>query len=406
MNNKKKLLVLGITMNCAGSEKSFISFANTLDYNLFDVTLLLVKKQGELLPQIPPQVNVILLPDQIHADMFLLSKKNAYKTIWKCFIKYNPLIFFEVLPYFVKIILNPKKRADTATRLWCSLLKHFTKLEEEYDIAAAFWGDRTMFYMIECVKAEKKIAWLHFDYENPPRDDKLYGYYFEKCDSVISVSNKINEQLKNKFPSISQKFITIENINNPIFIQSLALQGKNYPDPKYQGKRILTIARICSQKGIDLIVDVLVKLRKDEFEVRWYILGGGDEEEINQIKSSAVEKGVADMLILLGKTENPYPYLLMCDIFVLASRYEGKPITVEEAKILCRPIVVTNYLSANEQLENGELGIITNIDSDSIYRGVASMLSDTKLRDSYKNKLTERYFGNENEINKFYDLVL
>ena len=405
MDKRKKLLIIGIVMNCGGTEKSFLSFAGCLDFREWDVTLLLAKRQGELIAQIPPEINVITLPDPEHADMFLLSKQNAAKTIWKCFGRKNPLVLFEILPYFIKIIFNPKKRADYATRMWCMLLHRFARLEDEYDVAAAYWGDRTMFYMVECVNAKKKIAWLHFDYGNPTRDDLLYGSYFSRCDSVVAVSAEINAQLNQKFPALADKFITIENINNPKFIQSLALQGQSYPDTKYRGLRILTIARICHQKGIDLIIEALVKLRAEEFEFRWYVLGGGEEEEVNQMKAKAVECGVADMLILLGTTVNPYPYLLMCDIYVQASRYEGKPITVEEAKMLCRPIVATNYVSAAEQLEGGELGIIVDIDADSIYRGVARMLSDADLRQSFKNKLMERDFGNKSEINKFYQIA-
>lgn len=405
MKPKKKLLIIGIIMNCAGTEKSFLSFANNLDYTRFDVDLLLVKRTGELYGSIPKEINIIELPDREYADMFLLSGKNAAKTIWNCFCKKNPTLLIEVLPFFLKILLKPEKRAFLATRLWCRLLQKFKPFECEYDIAAAYWGDRTMFYMVDKVKAKKKIAWLHFDYSNPPRDDELYLSYFKQCDSVVTVSEKINESLTLKFPEIADRFITMENINNPKHIWNLALQGDSFPDKAFTGKRLLTIARISEQKGLDFAVEALVMLRKDEVNIRWYIIGGGDKDEVDMLKAKAVDRGVADMLILLGTKQNPYPYMRDCDVYVQPSRYEGKPVTVEEAKMMYKPIVATNYVSASEQLDAGNLGLITDINSEAIYRGIRQMLDDTAFRDGFTLRLSEHDFGNASEIEKFYKMT-
>lgn len=392
-------------MNCGGTEKSFLSFASCLDYTRYDVDLLLVKRTGELYGSIPKEINIIEMPDSQYADMFLLSGKNAMKTIWNCFCKKNPLMLFVVLPYLVKIIVNPKQRADIANRLWCRLLQEFSVLEGEYDIAAAYWGDRTMFYMVDKVKAKKKITWLHFEYGNPPRDDALYYDYFSRCDNVVTVSEKINETLVSKFPGLSDRFITIQNINNPKHIWNMALQGESFPDQWFTGKRLLTIARVSKQKGLDMAVEALKLLCADEMNVRWYIIGGGDQEDIDFIKAKAVEEGVAHMLILLGTKQNPYPFLRDCDIYVQPSRYEGKPITVEEAKIMYKPIVATNYLSASEQLDFGELGVITDIDSKAIYGGIRRLLEDNSLRDNLTMRLSKRNFSNADEIGKFYGIA-
>ena len=69
------------------------------------------------------------------------------------------------------------------------------------------------------------------------------------------------------------------------------------------------------------------------------------------------------------------------------SRHEGKPISVEEAKILCKPILVTNYTSASEQLENGKLGMIAEISVEGIYRGLKRLLDDETLRQQYSRNL-------------------
>jgi len=117
-----------------------------------------------------------------------------------------------------------------------------------------------------------------------------------------------------------------------------------------------------------------------------------------------MEKGVADMFMLLGTKMNPYGYMRDCDLYVQPSRYEGKPVTVEEAKIMFKPILVTNYLSAAEQLENGRLGMIVKIDADEIYRGVHRLLDDSELSDTFSERLHQQNFDNSSEIEKFYKL--
>ena len=402
--NKTKMLVVGITMNCAGTEKSFLSFLSCLDFERFDVTLLLAKREGLLMDQLPKQVKVVVM--EKYGDMFLLSGRNAAKTLFDCFVKENPLTLFEIFPYFVKSLLyRGEKRASAAYRMWVHFMQKMPGVEEEYDVAVAYWGDRTMFYMCDKVKAKKKIAWLHFDYSNPPRDDELYGAYFARCDRVVTVSKLVDESLKAKLPEIAPRCVMMENITNPRQIWDLALRGETFPDNHFHGKRILTIGRIGDQKGLDLVIPVLKRLRDENYDVRWYILGDGETEYKQRLSEALLDAGVADMMLFLGTTTNPYSYLRDCDIYAQPSRHEGKPISVEEAKIMYKPILATRYLSAPEQLEDGELGVLCDISSEGIYEGIKKLLDSPALCDRLTEKLSKRSFGNSGEIEKFYDML-
>lgn len=284
------------------------------------------------------------------------------------------------------------------------MMSKMPELKEEYDVAAAYWGDRTMFYMCDKVKAKKKIAWLHFDYDNPPRDDKLYLSYFKKCDNIVTVSSRVNDALKNKLPQISDRCTVIENINDPITIDEMSKQGSSFDDD-YKGTRILTVARICDQKGQDMAVDALKRLINDGYNVRWYFLGGGDSTDIEALKKRAEENGISDKIVLLGTTDNPYPYIKDCGIFALTSRYEGKPITVEEAKMMCKPILATKYVSAAEQLDSGKFGVLCDINEESIYYGLKKLLDSSDLRGEIVSNLKNEDFGNKSEIEKFYNMT-
>lgn len=401
---KTKMLVVGITMNCAGTEKSFLSFLSCLDFDRFDVTLLLAKREGLLLDQLPKEVKIEVM--EKYGDMFLLSGKNAAKTLINCFVKENPFTLFEIFPYFVRTLLTKgEKRSSAATKMWLHFMKKMPDVKEEYDVAVAYWGDRTMFYMCDKVKAEKKIAWLHFDYANPRRDDSVYLDYFNKCDSIVTVSRLVDSSLRATLPQIADRTVMMENITNPRQIWDLAAVGETFADTDFTGKRVLTVGRISDQKGIDLAIPALKRLREDGIDLRWYVLGDGDEDYKKYIAGLLADNGVADMMIFLGTTQNPYGYVRDCDIYAQPSRHEGKPIAVEEAKILCRPILAAHYLSAPEQLEDGRLGVICDICSDAIYEGIKKLLSDEALCDRLSEALRAQEFGNPEEIEKFYKMA-
>lgn len=399
---KKKILFIGITMNCAGSEKSFLSFVSTLDMDKYEVDLLLAKKEGLFLDQLPRGVNVIEM--ERFGELFLLSGKNAAKNLFHTFVRKNPLFLFDILPYFLSIVLRPKKKAAIATQLWLHMMQKLDRVGRRYDVAVAYWGDRTMFYMIDKVSADKKITWLHFDYSFPKRENAIYLPYFEQCDAIVNVSSAVDEALKRELPSLSEKCLVIENINNPALIARMAADGTGFQD-NFQGKRILTIGRIADQKGYDLAIPAFARLRRDGIPVRWYVLGGGDDDYVAYIKALVQKHSLEDDFLFLGTTSNPYPYLKECDIYAQPSRYEGKPIAVEEAKIMAKPILAANYLSAAEQLEQGALGEICDISEEGIYRALSRMLTDDPLCQAYAAALKSRDFSNQAEIEKFYRLL-
>lgn len=403
MNEKIKLLIVGITMEPAGTEKSFLSFASCLDYDKYDVTLLLARKSGLFLSMIPEQIRVIEMED--YADMFTLNGGNAMRVIWNSMVKKNPMVLFDIFPFAVKMKLHLGNHADLAMGMWCKLAKRFPDLKEKFDVALAYWGDKTMFYMVDHVKAKKKIAWLHFDYTKPQRDDKLYAPAFAACDKVVTVSRPIEASMKAHFPELADKIVCMENINDPKLIWDLALRGGTFPDEHFKGKRILTVGRIAEQKGYDMAVQVLSRLRRDGYDVRWYIIGSGEPADEEALKLSAIDYNVADLLILLGNTTNPYTYMRDCDIYAQPSRHEGKPIAVEEAKILYKPILATEYLSAWEQLSDGALGEICEISVDGIYEGLKKMLDNPFLCECYSDRLAELRGGNTEEMQVFERMI-
>ena len=136
--------------------------------------------------------------------------------------------------------------------------------------------------------------------------------------------------------------------------------------------------------------------------MKWYIIGYGDDTLIRQkIKDAGMENHV----VILGKRDNPYPYIKACDIYVQPSRYEGKSVTVREAQMLCKPVVVTNYPTASSQIKNGVDGIIVPMDNDGCAKGLAKVILDKDMQKRLTDYLKTHDYGNETEVEKIYQLL-
>jgi glycosyltransferase involved in cell wall biosynthesis len=168
--------------------------------------------------------------------------------------------------------------------------------------------------------------------------------------------------------------------------------------------KLLSIGRFSYPKNFDNLPDICSRLVNEhgEVDLKWYIVGFGDEEPIRR---AIAESGMEEHVILLGKKENPYPYIKACDIYVQPSRYEGKSVTVREAQMLCKPVVVTNYPTASSQIQDGIDGVIVPMDNDGCAKGIANVIADSALQKRLIDYLSTHDYGNESEVEKIYKLL-
>ena len=167
---------------------------------------------------------------------------------------------------------------------------------------------------------------------------------------------------------------------------------------------ILSIGRYVYQKNFDNVPEITRLLVNNGFpDLKWYIIGFGGEESL--IKSKIKEAGMEDHVILLGKKENPYPYIKACDIYVQPSRYEGKSVTVREAQMLFRPVAVTSYPTSASQIHNSIDGVIVPLDNVGASKGLIDFITDTTLQSRIKDYLQTHDYANLAEVEKIYSLL-
>lgn len=273
--------------------------------------------------------------------------------------------------------------------------------KKQYDVAFAYITGETMFYTVEKVQAKRKICFVHNDYKTAKHPKKYDYRYFQKLDGIASISKLCCDVLKEEFPEFADKVWCIENITSSAVVKKRA---DEFVSSELKGTNIiLSIGRLMEQKGFDLAISAAAILKKKGIDFHWYIVGDGELRK--DLESQIEREGVRNEFTILGGRENPYPYIKACTIFAQTSRYEGKSVVLDEAKILAKPIVVTNYATVNDQILDRQEGIVVDMTPEGIANGIAELLGNKQLRKSLEDYLSSHEYGNQREIEKYYKYI-
>lgn len=389
---KKKILIASYDLEIGGVERSLISMLNNFDYERYDVELLLYNHSGEFMPLILKDVK--LLPENTKYKSIRLGIGTLIKAG-----EYN-LAFQRLRAKYGYEYRKDKSLDDTYQMqlMWKYCNPYFPKVEEEYDVAISYLWPHN--FVAEKVRAKKKIAWIHTDYSNISPDRNIDLEVWDKFDSIVGVSEKCVATFLKLYPSLKEKCVVVENITSPEFIRKMSEEqvSEEFEKDKFN---LLTVARFSHAKGIDQGVEAIKLLRDRGIDnIKWYIVGyGGDE---NKIRELITRYSLEDMIEILGKKDNPYPYMKMCDLYMQPSRYEGKAITVVEAQILAKPVLITNYPTAHSQVVDRVDGEICELSIEGIANGVEKFYRDRDFLERYRSNCESRNYKNKEELKKLY----
>lgn len=390
---KKRIIFAYPEMMLGGSTTSLLSLLNVIDYNRYDVDLILYKTRGDFLKAIPEPVNLLHQASKYSGNSLLSGIRKAAASFLNGYLL--KALFYE-LKFNKKVGFNCQILAYAQTAI-------SKKLKHEYDVAIGYLELWANAYVLNNVKAKKKITWIHTDYENASYIAEIDCAHLSNSNAIVCVSDSCLRIINKKFPSLIDKTTVIENILSKKYIMSRAEQEVSDIE-NYEGLKFLTVCRLSSYtKGIDRAVLAMKRLCDDGYDFKWYLIGEGGDRQ--QIENMVVEFGLENKFILLGKKVNPYPYYTKCDVYVMPSRFEGKPVAVTEAQLLGLPVIATQYSSAEEQVRNNIDGIIVDNDDMGIYYGIKKILNEPDLLEKYKTNLKDRQFSNEYAVDNFYALI-
>ena len=393
---KKRLLFVMETLRIGGAEKSLVTLLSQLDYSKYDVDLVLFQHKGEFLTLLPKEVRVLNNSEEFNS--FTLNPRESIRELIKRKkFKLLPYKFLEITNIIFYKFIRKKEYIG-----WNFIKKSIEPLQTEDDVAIGFLEKRSIYFTVDRVKAKKKVGWIHIDYEKIEHNHKMDNTYFEYLDNIVTVSEHCKEVLVKEFPRYEDKILYIQNIISPNLINNMANDKINEIDLFENNIVLATVCRLTVQKGLDLAVECCEQLVKKGFKFKWILVGEGSERE--KLQNMIKEKNLEDTFILMGSRSNPYPYMKMCDIYVQPSRWEGFGITVAEAKVLNKPIVVSNIPEFAEQIEDNKTGFIYK-DSNEMVNKIGQLITDSSLKEEFEKNLKKINMNNSDELKKFEKIL-
>ena len=395
---KQRFLISMHYMELGGAEAALIGMLQAIDYSRYEVDLFLHSHRGEMMQFIPKEVN--LLPEikqyaMIEKPMVEALRNGCYRVV----------LARLKAKWQYKRYLKQKGLSESATifqYIGNAVTPALPSLEYlgDYDLAVSFLNPHNI--VRDKVKAKKKICWIHTDYTRIDINAELELPVWVSYDHIISISPDVTRTFLQVFPSLKDRIVEIENILSAEFIRKRAVEFDASTEMVGDGVKILSVGRFCEAKNYDNVPDICRRIREQGINLHWFLIGYGDD---SQIRQRIYEVGMEDYVIILGKRTNPYPYIKACDIYAQPSRYEGKSVTVREAQILYKPVVVTDYPTAKSQINNNIDGVIVPMDNVGCARGMVDFIRNIDLQQKIVNYLHNHDFGNKGELDILYKLL-
>ncbi|HTO14251.1 MAG TPA: glycosyltransferase [Edaphocola sp.] len=398
---KKKVIIVSHNLRIGGVERSLIGLLNSIDYTRYEVDLFLFIHDGELLSLVPKEVN--LLPENKKYKGLLLGIKENLKLG-----NFDLLIQKQIAKSNATNYIRKQQLSNQNLVYLNYLQKYALKLlpkinNQKYDLAISFLTPH--FIASEKINAKKRIAWIHTDYSTFEFDNKMEQKMWSAYDYIASVSEDCSISFIKKFPDLKNKIILIENILHPNSIQEQSEAFTVEKEMPREKKSLIfcSVGRFTPAKNFDNVPFIARKMKEMGLDFKWYLIGFGGDEAL--IRSKIIEAKMENIVIILGAKENPYPYIKACDIYIQPSRFEGNAVTVREAQILCKPVVITKYATSASQLEDGFDGIIVPMDIEGCAKGIVEIVNNKDLQKQLIENCQGSSFGNETEIFKLERII-
>lgn len=378
---KKKIIFITKALWIGGIETALVNMLRYMDYSRYDVTLLVLTAELDLLPRIPAQCRVIVSDrDKVQSaqepyrfsKLFHLTEEPE-----------NPSMLHRMMMWLVPAI------KWVENRLYIRYVKDLLQ-GEQFD-TAIIYSDVAGETAIRAVKANQYLMFYHHGAMRRVYHDEIA---WKKCRKIIAVSNNQAKLLREFVPRYAKKITVIHNLTDVTGIRAKASEQTSEVFDRTRFN-IVSVGRVSHEKGMDIAVRACAKLVVDGFDnVRWWIVGDGPA--MQEVRDVIAETHMEDYVIAVGMKHNPYPFIRQADLYVQPSRFEGYPMTILEALILGQFVVSTDNNGAREILEEGITGMLRPIDADQIADAIEELLQEPDRLKKMRDSISDMDFEKEN----------
>lgn len=398
----KKILITINTLGLAGAEVALLGLLGQLDPKEYEVDLFVLTGQGELIHRVPSHVKLL---NKQYCDSSVLSKegrRHLTKTVLHALVCKGRMI--TLFPYLCKHLCKQigagKIRPDKL--LWRVLSDGAPRFSQEYDLAIAYLEGGATYYVADHVKAKRKATFLHVDYSEAGYNRSLDKKCYLKFDRVFTVSDEVKASFLAVYPECSDRTDVFHNILDQNEIRRKAGLDGGFTDD-YKGYRLLTVGRLTSQKAYEISVEAMKLLKDQGVNARWYVLGEGDQRAM--LTAKIQQLNLEEDFILMGAVDNPYPYYTQADVYVHATRFEGKSIAIQEAQTLGCATLVSDCSGNREQVTHGVDGLLCDLTPEAICAGLLELLRSEEKREKYGAAAAAKNLANPEEMEKLLHLM-
>lgn len=405
-----KILIISLDLALGGFTKSLLYLLECLKGSPIEVDLLLILSPGGTSPAVtlPPNAKVVRFN---LTDHFIRSQTVFHK-------KLASIVLSKRIIYKLKrIILNktvyragglPKAMAmklyQTDDILKVKGIKGCLDLTEQYDCVISWCEQFPNYFLAEKVIAKKKIGWIHPDYVGAGFYADIDQRILDKLDYIAVVAESNKESLIKSIPQLAPKVRYIPNRVSVDLVRKMGDMPVNDIGDDEGSFKLVTVARLQNvSKALDRAVRIAARLKSMGLSFVWRIIGDGEDKAM--LAKMIAEYDLQNHVILLGAKENPCPYVKKADLFVLQSHYEGKPVSVDEAMVLGTPVLVTDYTSAHEQLENGRCGFVVKNEESAIADKLSEIIRTPKTLEPIREYLRARNWADIEDCSEFMSLL-
>ena len=369
---KKKIIFVTKALWIGGIETALVNLLKYFDYDKYDVTLLVLKAELDMLDQIPPKCRV-MIADREKTVTF--QKRYGYSRLFHLTEETDsPSRLHRIMMWTIPMI------RWTENRLYIRYIRK--QMQREQFDTAVIYSDVAGETAVRAIKADKYMMFYHHGAMRHVYHDKIV---YKKCNKIIAVSAHQAEALRNFVPRYADKIVAVNNLAdvNGIRVKSQETIPEKFDKGYFN---IVTCGRISKEKGMDLAVEACNRLIANGYKkIRWWIIGGGPA--YNDVKKMVQKLNLESYVYMPGMKENPYPYIAKADLYVQPSRFEGYPMSILEAVILKKIVISTNNKGAEEMLKNLKCGILCKIDSTDLAEKISSIISDLQYYDEKKQEM-------------------
>ena len=373
-----------------------------LDPDEYAVSLFVLTGQGEMVCELPPHVRLLNEGYDPSPVLDRAGKRKLAGRALGALVKRGTCI--RLLPYMLYNLWDMLRRGrvDAAKLLWRPFSDGAPRWDTEYDLAVAFLEGGSTYYVADHVRAKKKAAFVHIDHAKAGYTRRLDRDCYSKMDGIFTPAQSVLEGFLQVYPEHGGRVEVFHNMLGTSEILRKSRLPGGFKDG-YDGVRILTVGRLAAQKAPEVAAGAMKLLHDAGVACRWYMLGEGEQRR--RMERMIRELGLEEELILCGAVDNPYPYLAQADLYVHASRFEGKSVALQEAQVLGRPVLASDCAGNREAVTDGVDGRLCPLTPEGVRDGILWLMEHPAERERYAEAAARKYQSRADGMDRLLSLL-